>query len=160
MAIVINESGKGKIEARSKNDVTFYYNANKEGVVYDRDGNQHNYKGVVVAIKNIDYQSMFDRDPWFADEERHGIDVDPFVLYYDYHADAYPTIIKAVAYCSVDDKFDLLAGMRRARKKVMIKYYENCARAYRELSSIFSSYSTKMSQRALNAAEKNFSLMV
>jgi len=154
MAIVMNESGRGKIEARSKNDVIFYYDANKEGIVYDRDGNRHNYKGVVVAVKNIDYQSMFDRDPWLADEERHGIDVDPFVLYYDHHTNAYPTVIKTVAYCSVDDEFDLLTGMRCARKKAMNKYYESCARACNELSGIFNSYSARMLQRALDTAGK------
>lgn len=134
MAIEMNASGKGKIEARNNHDVMFYYDANKEGVIKKSDGTEYKYKGVVVA-KAVDAYMLLPHDENYKMQAKCDSSVDT-LLYHEYTSlyldNMNRKIGTAVSYCSVNDTFDLLTGMKVAKQKLMKKYANMCQRVLAE----------------------------
>lgn len=108
--------------------IAYYYNDAAQGVYCG-----HPYKGIVIAIMGQEDENwgdctcdalddMYDRDI--------GRVVSGYVsaLESNYFSDVkyyMNKVYKGIAYCSVDDTFNLKEGMKVARNKMLSKYYKD-----------------------------------
>lgn len=104
------------IPADANHRIKYLYDEEATGV-----RNGHPYKGIVIAI-------MGDGELFHASHAR-----DVFGILDEYEASTnvfYRDLLmkdsyKGIAYCSVDDEFDLKEGMRIARGKLLNRYYKD-----------------------------------
>lgn len=101
------------IPADANHRIKYLYDEEATGV-----RNGHPYKGIVIAIMGGDssYKSCCDDAIRLAERDS--------VLCWDKEyliKDSY----KGIAYCSVDDEFNLKEGMRIARGKLLNRYYKD-----------------------------------
>lgn len=108
--------------------IAYYYDEAAQGVYCG-----YPYKGIVIAIMGKEdanwwectydaLDDMYDRGIGrVVDEYVSTLDSNYFSDTNYYMKDSY----KGIAYCSVDDTFDLKEGMRVARNKMLNKYYKD-----------------------------------
>lgn len=101
------------IPADANHRIKYLYDEEATGV-----RNGHPYKDIVIAIMGEDssYKSCCDDAIQLVERDS--------VLCWDkkyFIKDSY----KGIAYCSIDDEFDLKEGMRIARGKLLNKYYKD-----------------------------------
>lgn len=119
---------KGVVYPRpnKSNDLTYYYDSEKSGVIHTTDGD-YTYKGVVTAVKVVD-----SRDCFYAILNALEAHKETKLLAMAWSNIAYraetanPRVFKATAYCAPEDTFDLKTGMRLARHKVQDKFANSC----------------------------------
>lgn len=108
--------------------IAYYYDETAQGMYCG-----HPYKGIVIAImgKEDEYWGGCSLDALF---DMHSREIGRVINRYlsalesSYFSDTnyyMNEVYKGVAYCSVDDTFDLKEGMRVARNKMLGKYYKD-----------------------------------
>lgn len=119
------------------NDLTYYYDSEKVGVVKTAIGH-YVYKGVVTAVKEVD-----SRDCFYAILSTLENCKETKMLAIAWSNIAYraetanPRVFKATAYCMLEDDFDLKTGMKLARRKCHDKFANSCDRYLNKLRSEF-----------------------
>lgn len=103
------------IPADANHRIKYLYDEEATGI-----RNGHPYKGIVIAI-------MGDDESFHTS---HTQDVFGILDEYEVTTDVYRDLFikdsyKGIAYCSVDDEFDLKEGMRIARGKLLNRYYKD-----------------------------------
>lgn len=108
--------------------IAYYYDEAAQGVYCG-----YPYKGIVIAIMGQEDENWWDctldaLDDMFDRGIGRVVNGCVSTLDSNYCSDAsyyMNKIYKGVAYCSVDDTFDLKEGMRIARNKMLNKYYKD-----------------------------------
>lgn len=122
-----------------KPSFSYVINENKTGVI-----NGYPYKGVIVA-KLYGGESMF-AGVWNKQDRLSIFDLENIKLNFEdakalskkFHFDFDPSYrtFEGVAYCSIDDKWDMKRGMEEARRKAWTKYYHHLEKALNEFSDM------------------------
>lgn len=108
--------------------IAYYYDETAQGMYCG-----HPYKGIVIAIMGKEDENWggckYDAlDDMFSRDIERVINRHISALESSYFSDAnyhMNEVYKGVAYCSVDDTFNLKEGMKVARNKMLGKYYKD-----------------------------------
>lgn len=106
------------IPADNRHRIAYMYDEEACGV---REGKP--YKGIVIALMDNCALDAFN-DLFYKFFEIDSID-------FSYVTDM-KSSFKSIAYCSVEDNFDLKTGMKIARKRLLKKYHNDKRRAFTE----------------------------
>lgn len=101
------------IPADKNHRIKYLYDEEATGV-----RNGHEYKGIVIAIMGgLELSKSCKRDVIYDIKD----------ALFDCWDEKYfiKSVYKGIAYCSVDDKFNLKEGMKVARGKLLNKYYKD-----------------------------------
>lgn len=112
------------IPADSRHRITYMYDKEACGV---REGKS--YKGIVIALMDDCTLDAFD-DLFDNIKEILAINWKEFKLENSYKM---KSSFKGVAYCSVEDNFDLKTGMRIARKRLLKKFHNDKRRVFTDV---------------------------
>lgn len=125
------------IPADEKHRIAYMYDEDASGV---RNGKA--WKGLVIAIMNeCGLDAIFDLMDKTAIDFFDKDEIMPFLM-----KDTY----KGVAYCSVDDTFDLKQGMHIARDRMLAKYYKGKRNVFKNIYKTVHSLDAKLSEMIAN----------
>lgn len=125
------------IPANDKHRIMYMYDEDASGI---RNGKA--WKGLVIAMMDeCGLDAIFDlmdkTDIDFIDKD----EIMPFLM-----NDTY----KGVAYCSIDDSFDLKQGMHIARDRMLAKYYKGKRKVFKNIYKTVHSLDAKLSEMIAN----------
>lgn len=127
------------IPADEKHRIMYMYDEEASGI---RNGKP--WRGLVIAMMN-----GCGLDAIFNLAEKTSIEFD---LYNENEIDALlmNDTYKGVAYCSIDDAFDLKQGMHIARDRMLAKYYKGKRKVFKNLYKSIHSIDMKLSEMIAN----------
>lgn len=110
------------IPADANHRIKYLYDEDATGIC-----NGYKYKGIVIAI--------MDRCKTDALKDVNNIICTTIHGYYYGTCPCIEREYKGIAYCSVDDEFDLKEGMKVARGRLLNKYYKDKLNAYKKAAN-------------------------
>lgn len=121
------------IPADDKHRVAYMYDEDASGV-----RNGKSWKGLVIAMMDeCGLDAIFDLMDKTAIDFFDKDEIMPFLM-----NDTY----KGVAYCSIDDTFDLKQGMHIARDRMLAKYYKGKRNVFKNIYKTVHSLDAKLSE--------------
>lgn len=125
------------IPADDKHRIMYMYDEDASGCRNDKA-----WKGLVIAIMDeCGLDAIFDLTDKTAIDFFDKDEIMPFLM-----KDTY----KGVAYCSVDDTFDLKQGMHIARDRMLAKYYKGKRNVFKSIYKSVHSLDAKLSEMIAN----------
>lgn len=125
------------IPADEKHRIAYMYDEDASGV-----RNGKSWKGLVIAMMDeCGLDAIFDLMDKTAIDFFDKDEIMPFLM-----NDTY----KGVAYCSIDDTFDLKQGMHIARDRMLAKYYKGKRNVFKNIYKTVHSLDAKLSEMIAN----------
>lgn len=125
------------IPADEKHRIAYMYDEDASGI-----RNGKSWKGLVIAMMDeCGLDAIFDLSDKTAIDFFDKDEIMPLLM-----NDTY----KGVAYCSVDDTFDLKQGMHIARDRMLAKYYKSKRNVFKKIYKTVHSLDAKLSEMIAN----------
>lgn len=129
------------IPADEKHRIAYMYDEEASGI---RNGKP--WHGLVIAMMDeCGLDAIFDLNAIFDLTDKANIEFN-----FNDESEINPLLMndtyKGIAYCSVDDAFDLKQGMHIARDRMLAKYYKGKRKVFKNLYKNINSIDTKLSE--------------